>query len=186
MGALMSYRRLKQILIKVGNTVQKQYPMINQGGCCIYATAVGKELMFRNVDASLRIVRHYGTAPGKTLPCVNQTLKLVREVIVNDNNRAPKSLDWNRFGVEFNHVIVEVDGGKYHHDTSNTRRPVWWGDVEVWDEYPLYRGEMPIYHGVDLVRDKHGWNKTFYSPMHVVQVQNTVGLLFEELWPKPR
>jgi len=135
---------LIETLNKLGERINRWYPAVNTGGCCVYAAAVGKELEARGIETRI-IVAAWGA---------RSNLDKVRPKLNNANRKE----EWNGKDVWFNHVGVEFKhkGKTFHYDTDgvNAKRRT----LKSWNIYP---GRLSVDEATALADEPEGWNDYF-------------------------
>ena len=136
---------LFEALNTLGQRINKSYPNINNGGCCVYAAAVGEELLKRGVNVRTVVANSYDASLN-----INKARKGV-------NNTNQKD-EWNQAGVYFNHVGVEFKlGGKwflYDSDGVNPRG-------KKLGSYKVHPGFLSVEEAKALAAEAKGWNDSF-------------------------
>lgn len=94
----------------LGRRINRWYPTINHGGCCVFAVLVAEELLKRNIPVEIIVAAD--AASGN--------IDRAREQ-VNSNRKD----EWNAAGIYFNHVGIEfiIDGNVYHFETEHGVNP---------------------------------------------------------------
>lgn len=142
-------------LHEAGIRTRKVAPAINYGGCCVWAAAVGRALERRGITARV-IVRDWRSEGHAGIDAVRDA---VRHMLRRQNNRNP-AIAWNRNGVEFNHVGLEVDlAGKTWHVDAEGVFPA--GNHPMFDPTGLYAGRLTVAEAGLLARDAYAWNTRF-------------------------
>lgn len=133
----------------LGKRINRWYPNINSGGCCVYAAMVAEELHKRGVDVCIIVAAECSDDDEGHNADLNYL-----ERNIKSNSKA----DWNNNGVFFNHVGIEFRIGDdiYHYD-SNGVHPE---DVML-DCWRLYEGRISIETAKSLAEEAEGWNTTF-------------------------
>jgi hypothetical protein len=128
----------------LGRRINRWYPEINHGGCCVYASIIGEELRRRNIDVRI-IVASYSAK-------VN--LDKVRTKLGNTNRKE----DWNGRSVYFTHVGVEFvyKGKTFHYDSDGVTRKG--KNLKEWRIYP---GRLSVDEAKGLADEPVGWNESF-------------------------
>lgn len=140
--------RLNMDLIKtlnnLGQRINRYYPLINEGGCCVYASLVGKELQNRGI--AVKIVVAARDARGN--------LDVVRRKLNNNNLKS----EWNEKNVWFNHVGFEFKYKNriYHADTNGVNPK-----GRKLQEWRIYSGRLSLDEGTILANEPEGWNDSF-------------------------
>jgi len=100
--------RILKILKQIGSEVNKHVDNVNLGGCCVYASTLGK--MLEALDFEVRIL--------------SVDWKNTNEKIPNDEKILCPQEAEEKLGVNFHHVgiAVKVNGRWYSHDTDRTIR----------------------------------------------------------------
>lgn len=138
----------------LGKEVMARYPLINCGGCCVYAAMVAEALQKQGIEAN-GIVSAWSAGPlnnnGITIDHIRPGIK--------SNTMA----EWNKHGIRFNHVGVEFvirekgkRAAKKHYDSKGVKR----ASTEL-DEMPIYKGRLTLVELKDLARKRKGWNDSF-------------------------
>lgn len=131
-------------LNKLGDRINRWYPEINRGGCCVYAAMIGKELRARDIE-----VRVIVAADG-----ASKNLDKVRPKVCNNWRKA----EWNENDVWFNHVGVEFKHkGRIFHYDSNGVNP----RGKILDGYKIYPGRLSVDEAQLLADEPEGWNTRF-------------------------
>lgn len=136
---------LKVKLNRLGKDVNKRFPYLNHGGCCVYAAMVVAELRKQKVPA-VGIVASYGAEEGVSID-------LARQAVQNNTLR-----EWNDNGISFSHVGVEFDhnGVKKHYDSNGVHKV-----RKVLDHMPIYEGRLQYKELKELAERVEGWNPSF-------------------------
>ena len=131
-------------LNELGERINRWYPAVNSGGCCVYAAEVGKELLRRGIETRI-IVAAWGA---------RSHLDKVRPKLNNTNQKA----EWNDKDVWFNHVGVEFKykGKVYHYDSDGVHRKS--RSLKSWTVYP---GRLSVDEAKALADEPEGWNDCF-------------------------
>lgn len=130
----------------LGERVNRWYPFINCGGCCVFAVLVAEELQRRGIETCIIV----GADVDE-----DEEIADLREVEKKaKNNKA----DWNNNGVFFNHVGIEFRFGDefYHYDTDGVHPE----DVML-GIYRIYGGGITVETAKALAEEADGWNTTF-------------------------
>jgi hypothetical protein len=130
----------------LGKKVNKWYPDINSGGCCVYAVIVAEELLSRGRKPEI-VVGNLGQ------PIIK--IGQARNNVVNRNSMA----EWGSAGVHFNHVGVTFrhKGVWFVYDSDGVN-PLKIGRI---GRYRLYPGRMTVEEARLVAADAGGWNKSF-------------------------
>jgi hypothetical protein len=152
------------LLKKLGHLsdyMDNTYPLINYGGCCIFAAYVGKRL---NKIVPTRVAVFDNVT--------NTTIDNAREYVW-----ANTTSQWNFNGVEFGHVVVEFKYKNrwYHLDTNGVRRQVfnWDGDHRV-------PGSLTIKEAYELGKDCYGWNDMF-PRKQIPRIRKDINKFFKQM-----
>ena len=158
---------LFESLNALGQRINRFYPTINNGGCCIYAATVGEELLKRGLKVRA-VVANCSGASALTLD-----LNKVRRYVDNTGQKNA----WNSAGIYFNHVGVEFElGGKwfiYDSDGVNPRGP-------RLGSYFVHPGFISVADAKALADESEGWNIDFnrrsipYLKKHIKNFLNSV------------
>lgn len=136
-------------LNKLGADINERFPYINWGGCCVFASRVGRHLERIADSVVVRIGNDYGEWNA------NQRVDEIRPHIARNVPR-----EWNKFGVHFAHVIIEFvyAGRKFHYDSLGVTKP----DTHTkMGRYPLIAGGLTVGEATELCARQSGWNPCF-------------------------
>lgn len=135
-------------LEKMGKRIERFFPNVNYGGCCVYAVIVAKELQLRGARPRIVVSRMEGFGNGKEN--IEEARHLVR--------RPEVEMDWNDHGIHFNHVGVEFRyfGAWWQHDTLETKP--FDGKLMDWN---VYDGRLTIREAELLASVPGNWNSQF-------------------------
>ena len=138
---------LLETLSDLGHDVAFEFPTINHGGCCVYASIVGDLLLRQGIETSIWV----GHLPDYN---IHADVAEVRNNVRNPANVA----DWNDNGVFFNHVGLEVsiDGVKYLVDTDRYDFA-----SDKFKEFHVLAGRLTVTEAALLAADHSAWNPTF-------------------------
>jgi hypothetical protein len=137
---------LKQRLNRLGKDVNRLYPDINHGGCCVYAAMVVAELRKQKI-------------PAVGIVAAWDAKEECRSIDEARNNLQKNTLrDWNDNGIYFNHVGVEfeLNGVKKHYDSNGVHKV-----RNKLDNMPIYPGRLRYKELKELASCKEGWNPSF-------------------------
>ena len=128
-------------LRKVGSSVVSGVPLINCGGCCVYAAKVGRELEKMGYD--VRVVFRKTGNVKKNNPEIKCPLLAEEEI-----------------GVDFYHVGLAVkSGGKwYTHDAEATHKGL---KVFGEDRLPVAKTYLTVEQAESFASYRHFWNTTY-------------------------
>jgi hypothetical protein len=138
----------------LGKEVMTRYPLINCGGCCVYAAMVAEALQNQGIE-----VRGIVSAwSAESLNSNGITLDHIRPAIKSNTLE-----EWNKHGIRFNHVGVELvirkEGKrvtKKHYDSKGVK-----GASKKLDDMPIYKGRLTLTELKALARKRKGWNDSF-------------------------
>lgn len=150
----MTPRKLTARLRKLGRAIDEATDgCTNYGGCCVVASIVADELAALGIAARGVVATWQGESVDAARP---------------DNSEAAAPADWNRNGLDFNHVGLEIDAGKsrYLFDSEGVVPRKRRGRFGKGGELPA--GDWPIIPGY-LTREEmralsgtpRGWNDAF-------------------------
>ena len=135
---------LIESLNTLGQRINRWYPEINEGGCCVYASLIGEELRKRGIEVRI-IVAAWGA---------NKNLDKVRPRLM----KTDRKVEWNDNDVYFNHVGVEFrHKGKTFHYDSNGVNP----KSKKLKSYVVYPGRLSVDEAKLLAAEPEGWNDSF-------------------------
>lgn len=128
-------------LRKVGSSVVSEIPLINHGGCCVYAAKVGKELEKMGYD--VRVVFRKAGNVKKNNPEIKCPLLAEEEI-----------------GVDFYHVGLAVkSGGKwYTHDAEATHKGL---KVFGEDRLPVAKTYLTVEQAESFASKTGFWNTMY-------------------------
>jgi hypothetical protein len=130
----------------LGAEVMEEYPRINQGGCCVFASLVAQALERKEIPVRGIVCMFY---VAKDL-----NVDEVRPKLADPGNPA----DWSYHGIYFNHVGVEFvyDHDDYHYDVENLghARP-------SLDTYNVIDGRLSVQELTWLAARSEAWNSGF-------------------------
>lgn len=132
----------------LGRRINRWYPYINCGGCCVFASIVGEELLKRGIEARIIVgtdMDDEDRAEGSNLNDLESSV-------------GPQKERWNDNGVFFNHVGVELrlDDDVYHYDTDGINP-----ESQMLKQYLLYDGSISVETAKALADEVEGWNECF-------------------------
>jgi len=135
-------------LTNLAKEVTKKFPNINDGGCCIFAALVAKELQH------ICPVRIIGFSSDST------NIDLVRPNILNNTCR-----EWGDNGVDFNHIVVEInakiisndEGDKWHYDANG----IFASNGSICIDKVQLKGSLSVKEAIELANNPEGWNRDF-------------------------
>ncbi len=131
-------------LNRLGTKIQDKYEMINNGGCCVYASIVGRELVRRGVRTRILVAASYDNID------IREKKKKIQDI--------QNISEWNQNGIYFSHVGLSFQFGKswFHYDTHGVKAP----DGKL-GSFVLYKGYLTVGEGVILASSDRGWNTSF-------------------------
>lgn len=136
---------LFEALNTLGNRINRFYPNVNHGGCCVYASIIGEDLLSRGLKTRVVVANSWEA---------KKNLNKVRKQVNNTNQKE----EWNAAGIYFNHVGVEFKlGGKwflYDSDGVNPRGP-------KLGSYKVHPGFISVEEAKALAAEREGWNESF-------------------------
>ncbi len=137
---------LVKTLNRLGKDVMQKYPLINYGGCCVYASMVSIELRKKGIAARGIVSSYYAETCDTT---IDEARKKVRE-----NN----VFEWNSNGINFFHVGLEFDykGKTRHYDSTGVCVA-----KKKLDKMPIYAGRLTHAELKALASKQDGWNSRF-------------------------
>ena len=138
-----------QFLDELGTDIDSSFDYINSGGCCVYSSIVGKELINRNFDVKFAVsdsMFEEGTNLNKT-----------RKQVTNNSIK-----EWNNNGIYFGHVFIELHykNKKYFWDSSGISKSA---KQDPTCGLPVIPGRLNLEEVISLSRSSNGegWNKRF-------------------------
>ena len=154
-------------LNSLGIDVRCKFPNINNGGCAVFASIVGKKL--RDMKVTVRaVVMHYDCGVTQT-PHIDKA----REKIKNTG----KKKNWNSQGIYFNHVGLEFfwKRKKYLFDSDGCIR-----FTKKFNEYVILSGRLTIEECEKLAKEPRGWNSCF-NRRTIPAIRKMVNVHFSEM-----
>lgn len=138
-------RSVHGVLNALGKKVNKRWPYLNHGGCCVFASCVGEELALRGIETSVIVAASWGTEEKN----INS-----ERAKLNENRLAA----WNKSGIYFHHVGVEyiIDHDSFHYDSNGSHH----ADGKLGD-WIVYEGRLSVEDAGDLANNDNGWNDCF-------------------------
>ncbi len=139
---IFGVKMLKE-LRQLGEKITDRFPNINQGGCCVLAVLIGRQLD-KHVPVRIR--------------ACNWGAKKHNVDEIRKNVQPNTASEWEKNGVTLYHVIVEFDykGKTYHYDSTKLS--------EAEDKFyriPVYPGHFTIEEAESFADDQYGWNHMF-------------------------
>jgi hypothetical protein len=152
---------LIQQLDEIGKRINKAFPMINDGGCCIYAVMIAKEL--KKLGYRPRII----VAGRDDEVNVQEARKKIKD-IANHH-------EWWENGIYFNHVGIEFTykRKKYHYDSCGVKPA-----SKMLDEYYIYPGRLGIKDAEVLANQSTAWNVAF-NRNDIPKIQRRISDFFD-------
>lgn len=138
---------LNTALTTLGRKINKNFPTINYGGCCVYAAYLGKLLEKKGWKVTGKVSAPFYASAGVDL----------RSVASNIKNHVDHS-EWADNSVYFYHVFlsIETDTGVLFHDTDRTV-----SKSKQFNGLDCYDGFLTVEEMTDLANNSDGWNNTF-------------------------
>jgi hypothetical protein len=135
---------LFETLNTLGNRINRWYPEVNSGGCCVYASMIGEELRKRGIEVRIIVAAYSATKD------IDKARKRV-------NNIHQKS-EWNAEDIWFNHVGVEFqhEGVWYHYDSDGVNPK-----SKKLGSFTVYPGRLSVDEAKVLADEPEGWNWSF-------------------------
>jgi len=135
---------LHETLNTLGQRINRYYPEINHGGCCVYASLIGEELRKRGIESRV-IVAAWGATTN---------IDKVRPQLMNTDRK----VEWNDNDVYFNHVGVEFKykGKTFHYDSDGVKPK-----SKKLKSYVIYPGRLSVDEAKLLADEPEGWNESF-------------------------
>jgi hypothetical protein len=147
-------------LNKLGKAVNKEYPNVNYGGCCVYAALVAEALLLHKVN-----VRGIVASREAHYFNIYNSIDDIRPHIKHH------TLDrWQDNGVDFSHIGLEfeVNGKRRHYDSNGVKMA-----RRHFDSMPIYTGRLQVYELVKLAGKAQGWNSCF-NRRHIPKIRAMV------------
>lgn len=138
-------------------------PYINYGGCCVVASMVAPHLS-QHFDTKVRVM-------GRWLE-EDINLNAVRETMTDNNVH-----EWNKNGVHFAHVVLEINDGNQSYWFDSDKLHV--GDgAGMYEQFVLYDGDITADEAAQLSEESRSWNSKFPRDT-IPQLQAVVDEFFE-------
>lgn len=152
--------KLTTALRRIKKETIRRWQYINCGGCCVFASIVGEELLNKGVYAC-GLVAAYHTG-DVDIEAIRHNVRTRRKSELLDT--------WQDNGIQFNHVGLEIHFGDTvkHYDTNAFRNPN--GRL---DGMRIYKGRMTINELKALASVSEGWNDTF-NRRHIPQIRKYI------------
>jgi len=135
-------------LLSLGAAASDAITDINHGGCCVYASLLGKELQKREIPCSVVVVSDSANIGSTNIDKVRWRMP----------SSVPNLQAWEECGVYFTHVALEVDidGVNYFVDSDGIAK----SGKKLRDFRP-YPGRLSLEEAEFLARKESGWNERF-------------------------
>ena len=161
-------------LVKLGNEIDDSTTFINDGGCCVFAALVGKQLQ-KYLPVRIRsCYSHYADANGKT------SINKIRNKIKKN-----RTLEWESNGIYFDHVIIEFryKGKSYFYDASGISEA---SDQEHTFGLRVHKGFFSVSDALKFAKE-NTWNHLF-DRSQIPEIKEMVDNFFKgfKLLPKRR
>lgn len=143
-------------LRRMGRAANRKFPSLNHGGCCVYASEVGRRLE----DAGLT-VRVVSGRPWAWEADQSPTDK-VREVLLKNNRNVNSKHNWSSNGIDFWHVAVQFmhDGKWYSCDSDSVHRGIdRFGKRRLMHKAP--GSGFTVNEAIGFAEEVEGWNSCF-------------------------
>lgn len=131
----------------LADEVDSKIEFVNNGGCCVFAALVGRELGERGYPVQ--------GAVGHALARTREGIHIARTRISERNVR-----NWNYWGIHFGHVVIELYDGTnvLQFDSDGIRDK----SDTIW-ELPIYAGRLTVEEMEYLAADDspYTWNDMF-------------------------
>lgn len=139
-------------------SVNAQFPLLNKGGCGVFAVHMAKRL--QHLVPTKIVMANYDMV----------NIDQIRTRMKNPCNMT----EWYTSNVHFVHLIVEIEvGGKsYHIDSEGVREA-----TNNWYGYPIVSGSFTIDEVSQFVSQQNGWN-TRFPRTQIPQIKRRVKNLF--------
>lgn len=135
-----------EYLDEVGKNVNRRWPYINYGGCCVFASIVGNILQSKGLKVKGIVAAYSAEYRIKPIWWMRRSVS---------NNSVP---EWERRGLDFNHVGIEFhhSGQKWHYHSKGSQIA-----SKIFDNMPIFRGRLTVEEMIELAGDEEGWNNSF-------------------------
>lgn len=135
-------------LRNLGEEVLREFPMVNRGGCGVFASLVAQELERKNIEVGGFVAMNFfSESSGISIDKARANIRDIRD-----------HWQWANNGIYFNHVGVEfvVDHDDYHYDVQflHHRR-------ENFDRMMVVPGKLSVKELVWIASYTEGWNSAF-------------------------
>ncbi len=150
----------------LGSTVNSKYPKINYGGCAVFASIVGQELLKMGVHTSIIVGGDRWTLDGADIDKARTKV-----------NNIGKKTEWRDNGIGFGHLGLEFywKRKKYHYDSNGAHKP-----GKKLDGVALYKGRFTVEECTAVANEPEGWNHEF-DRKQIPALRRMVKKHFEEM-----
>lgn len=133
-----------EVLNQLGQRINRWYPAINNGGCCVFAAIVGRELARRGFRVRVIVANRW---PNVNIEEVKTNLKCIHSMY-----------EWEENGVSFTHVGIEFqyNGRWWHYDTNGVHPK-----RKTLDGIKVNPGRLTVAEAELLARYGEDWNDMF-------------------------
>lgn len=137
------HMKLIEQLDALGAHVNRKYEYLNNGGCCVFAAIVARELHNRGIPVGGIVASYSGAAN------IDEIRPLIKKNIHSE---------WDDNGISFSHVGVEFKVGRAvkHYDSNGVH-----GKAKKLDKMVIYKGRMTVQELEALARKPDGWNDMY-------------------------
>lgn len=138
--------RFRTMLNNLGSEIMYDYPNINEGGCCVFASMVAYEMKRLNIPAK-------GIVASWDAEFTSTDIDTVR-----NNVKSNTLKEWQTNGISFTHVGIEFRVGedRYFYDANGVIEP-----TRYLGEWRIYQGRMEYEELKALASRARGWNNNF-------------------------
>jgi len=144
--------RLIDKLNRLGQTTKGYCPDVNNGGCAIFATLVGRALLAKGIVAQVIVASRWAHPDEQSwvAPHIDKVRKEIR--------RPGNVHDWNINSVFFDHVGVEFiyNGTVWHYDTDGVHSA-----SKKLDNLYIYPGRLRVREAGAIAGMIPAWNDQF-------------------------
>lgn len=150
-------------LNELGKRVDRCFPTINNGGCCVYAVMIAKELRKRKLRPKIVVANR----DDYKLPNLVEVRKRIKRVANHE--------EWHANGIYFYHVGVEFTykRKRYFYDTEGVVPA-----GAILNGCPIYPGRLRLDWAEKIAAHQGTWNKDF-DRTQIPRLQKKVTAFFD-------
>ncbi len=133
---------LRQSLTNFATKMDHEFPLMNRGGCAVFAAHIAKRLQ-HIVPTRIKLCDYEHSDLDQIRPLLSDPLHY---------------RSWRHSGIHYVHLIVEFDydGQTYHYDSEGLRLA-----QPKWEGYPICDGSFTVDEVASFAANRDAWNSTF-------------------------